>query len=264
MKRPHALAVTCASVALLLVRPAAADETAGEEGEEAEEAGQGASKPAQSTVAVATLGGAALIVDGAHADGSGATAPAWTLEFAMKPQSFPLLFGVGFGSGYFDVERPNGDPYTTVVFRRFEVLTRYQPYWGIVRPYAQASLGVGWMSYAKSAVVLGSDEERHASMSAIASLGLGIDWRLFWLSPEPNVRQSVVLSTGVKRLFATSGLHPATQGDETLGMWMPFVAVGVSFEPPARRTRPPPVAEPEPVTIEVKGVKETEPGPHYR
>jgi len=261
MKPPFALALACASVALALVRPATAQEHTDEEDEEDVES---ASKAAQTTVGVATLGGAALIVDGADADGSGSTAPAWTLQFAMKPRSFPLLFGVGFGSGYFDVERPNGDPYTTAVFRRFEVITRYQPFWGVVRPYAEGSLGVGWASYAKSAVVLGSNEELHASTSAVAGLGLGIDWRLFWLSRDPHERQSVVLSTGVKRLWFTSGLHPATQGDETLGIWMPFVAVGVSFEPPERRTPPPPVAEPEPVTIEVKGVKETEPGPHYR
>ena len=119
----------------------------------------------------------------------------------------------------------------TAEFYHVDFPFRFQPFWGLVRPYVEGVVGIGIVNEGVHRPELHSD--RTAGVGALFGATLGIDWRLYTWGPNREFQWDLILTTGVRGLITTpvprptfaSLAEPATD-NEPLKMWVPFVGIG--------------------------------------
>jgi hypothetical protein len=194
-------------------------------------------------------------------------APGVSLQILASRRTWPVMVGLGFGlmavdsmrdlrlgraaSTRHSTEQPDDwSDQPAVQLRHAELVTRYQPLWGPLRPYAEVALGgvAFWNA--------GAEQQRAGSVLYTAVLGL--DWRLHEYAPGSSGTWSLMLTTAFKwmgtgpierpRLAVVDGANGRGYASdwtrEPLGMWTPFV--GLTFANDSRheaRAREPPLPE---------------------
>ncbi|MDB4975152.1 MAG: hypothetical protein JWN48_3493 [Myxococcaceae bacterium] len=123
--------------------------------------------------------------------------------------------------------------------RHVELVARFQPYWGVVRPYLESFVGVGslWQGTKVNSELV----EKTRSAAVLYGATLGLDWQLF---PQALLNEHfVVLTLAFKRLHTgqlTRKASVASEADRTipaaglhvrdsLALWTPMLALGIAL-----------------------------------
>ncbi|MDB4973406.1 MAG: hypothetical protein JWN48_1747 [Myxococcaceae bacterium] len=224
--------------------------------------------PSRQGVAVATLGFELGILPARQrVRGQPALGPGFALEVVTRPSSWPLMIGLGGGLLSFDEHDRQGptvqvrDTFgigslvpTTLVrsaeLRHAELLLRYQPLWGWLRPFAEGALGLAALWTTETLFGRGTDvvaaHERERSVGLLYGGTLGLDLKLWTLDRSAEGSFDLMLTAGTKCLSTSPMRRPAygsaanqelraSAARSAFLTWVPFLALSLAIDTrPAR------------------------------
>lgn len=170
-------------------------------------------------------------------------------------ERWPFMFGLGGGILLFDGSSQSGsltgyqgadasftfattEHVTTSEIRHAELVVRFQPYWGVVRPFLELSAGLGVLWHgdrlensATGETIANHDQQRSAGVLFGAALGL--DFRLHTAHPVTQTN-NIVLSVALRRWYNGPMERPELSAEASarslLAMWVPFVGVAITMD----------------------------------
>jgi len=204
--------------------------------------------------AVLSIAGVLPVLPAGQLDARRTKGFGFDLQFLAAGRGWPVLLGLGGGNLYLkyssktqwedwhwegdwpfeDVRYTKGSTTTThsTELRHAEVLVRFQPWWGRVRPYVETAFGLSvlWQGMTVDSEVVRA--KRSAAVLYAATLGVDVQ--------VLSRRDVIVLSVGARHL-RTGPLRQHTYvanaaGEivrrshrESLALWAPFVALSIAY-----------------------------------
>ncbi|MFO7181879.1 MAG: hypothetical protein DIU78_024490 [Pseudomonadota bacterium] len=171
------------------------------------------------------------------------------LTLAVARLEWPVSVGLGVGATLLDQQVRDGptvisfydgslvleelDEGYSVDLRRIEAVVRWQPFWGSVRPFVEASGGLAILH----TTILGVEERD--DLGALFGATVGAEIELVSFVKDANHHAGLFLTVGVRRTWTTTFdrvvVGPAATGRtgpvvdrEPLRLWLPFVGVTIS------------------------------------
>lgn len=186
----------------------------------------------------------------------------FSMQIVTKRTRRPAMIGLGGGLMLFGGSAERGPTAASVdadgslvigrttesrstQLRHAELIVRVEPFWGVVRPFAEGSFGLAvlWQS-AKLTDSSGDDllvQERQRDFGALFGVAAGLDIPLLSLWPKQSYASDLVLSLGCRRLYTSRMERPthevaadmsprARDVRSGLAIWQPFAALAISFD----------------------------------